>query len=140
MRNLRLVLAGLIGTSGSGKSTLLRCANLLETIDGSAISLYGQSLLDPRIDPDLVRRHIAMVFQSFNLFPHLSVLDNVLLGPSTRGDERERRFAKRRWTCSTGSGCATGPASSPTACRAASSSARPSCVHWPSSPRCCSTR
>jgi polar amino acid transport system ATP-binding protein len=84
MRNLRLVLAGLIGTSGSGKSTLLRCANLLETIDGSAISLYGQSLLDPRIDPDLVRRHIAMVFQSFNLFPHLSVLDNVLLGPSTR--------------------------------------------------------
>ncbi len=71
----------LIGASGSGKSTLLRCANLLERIDGGDIELFGQSLLDPRIDPDRVRRHIAMVFQSFNLFPHLSVIDNILLGP-----------------------------------------------------------
>jgi len=71
----------LIGSSGSGKSTLLRCANMLETIDGGDVSLFGQSLLDPRVDPDLVRRHIALVFQSFNLFPHLSVLDNILLGP-----------------------------------------------------------
>jgi polar amino acid transport system ATP-binding protein len=71
----------LIGASGSGKSTLLRCANMLETIDAGSISLFGQSLVDPRIDPDLVRRHVGMVFQSFNLFPHLSVLDNVLLGP-----------------------------------------------------------
>lgn len=71
----------LIGASGSGKSTLLRCANLLETIDAGTISLFGQSLQDKRIDPDLVRRHIGMVFQSFNLFPHLSVLDNILLGP-----------------------------------------------------------
>jgi polar amino acid transport system ATP-binding protein len=71
----------LIGASGSGKSTLLRCANLLETIDAGSISLFGQSLEDERIDPDLVRRHIGMVFQSFNLFPHLSVLDNILIGP-----------------------------------------------------------
>ena len=71
----------LIGASGSGKSTLLRCANLLETIDDGTITLFGQSLMDPRIDPDLVRRHVGMVFQSFNLFPHLSVLDNVMLGP-----------------------------------------------------------
>lgn len=71
----------LIGASGSGKSTLLRCANLLETIDGGDISLFGQSLSDPRIDPDLVRRNIGMVFQSYNLFPHLSVLENILLGP-----------------------------------------------------------
>ncbi len=71
----------LIGASGSGKSTLLRCANLLESIDGGSISLFGQSLEDERIDPDLVRRHIGMVFQSFNLFPHLSVLDNILIGP-----------------------------------------------------------
>jgi polar amino acid transport system ATP-binding protein len=71
----------LIGASGSGKSTLLRCANLLESIDSGTIALFGQSLLDPRIDPDLVRRHIGMVFQSFNLFPHLSVLENILLGP-----------------------------------------------------------
>jgi polar amino acid transport system ATP-binding protein len=71
----------LIGASGSGKSTLLRCANMLETIDAGSVSLFGQSLSDERIDPDLVRRHVGMVFQSFNLFPHLSVLDNVLLGP-----------------------------------------------------------
>jgi polar amino acid transport system ATP-binding protein len=71
----------LIGASGSGKSTLLRCANLLETIDAGTISFLGQSLQDPRIDADLVRHHIGMVFQSFNLFPHLSVLDNVLIGP-----------------------------------------------------------
>jgi polar amino acid transport system ATP-binding protein len=71
----------LIGSSGSGKSTLLRCANLLERIDGGDITLFGQSLLDPRIDPDLVRRNIAMVFQSFNLFPHLNVLQNVMIGP-----------------------------------------------------------
>ncbi len=73
--------ACLIGASGSGKSTLLRCANLLETIDGGSISLFGQPLGDRRIDPDLVRRHMGMVFQSFNLFPHLSVIDNILLGP-----------------------------------------------------------
>ena len=71
----------LIGASGSGISTLLRCANLLETINGGDIELFGQSLLDPRIDPNLVRRHMGTVFQSFNLFPHLSVLDNVALGP-----------------------------------------------------------
>ena len=71
----------LIGASGSGKSTLLRCANLLEDVDEGTVTLFGQSLMDPRIDPDQVRRHIGMVFQSFNLFPHLSVLDNILLGP-----------------------------------------------------------
>lgn len=71
----------LIGASGSGKSTLLRCANMLETIDDGNILLFDQSLQDPRIDPDLVRRNIGMVFQSYNLFPHLSVLENILLGP-----------------------------------------------------------
>ena len=85
----------LIGASGSGKSTLLRCANLLETIDAGQISLFGQSLMDPRIDPDIVRRHVGMVFQSFNLFPHLSVLDNVLLGP-VRALKRKRADVPRR--------------------------------------------
>ncbi len=79
----------LIGASGSGKSTLLRCANLLESIDGGEVTLFGQSLTDPRIDPDLVRRHIGMVFQSYNLFPHLDVLDNILLGP-VRALKRKR--------------------------------------------------
>ncbi len=71
----------LIGASGSGKSTLLRCVNLLETIDGGTITLFGQSLTDVRVDPDLVRRHTGMVFQSFNLFPHLTVVENILVGP-----------------------------------------------------------
>ena len=71
----------LIGHSGSGKSTLLRCANLLEPVSSGTISLFGQALQDTSIDEDAVRRHIGMVFQSYNLFPHLSVLDNVMLGP-----------------------------------------------------------
>ncbi|MEO9181410.1 MAG: amino acid ABC transporter ATP-binding protein [Acidimicrobiales bacterium] len=79
----------LIGASGSGKSTLLRCVNLLETIDEGTITLFGQPLNDPRIDPDQVRRHTGMVFQSFNLFPHLSVLENVLVGP-VRALKRKR--------------------------------------------------
>lgn len=79
----------LIGASGSGKSTLLRCVNLLETIEGGSITLFGQSLTDVRIDPDKVRRHTGMVFQSFNLFPHLTVLENVLVGP-VRALKRKR--------------------------------------------------
>jgi polar amino acid transport system ATP-binding protein len=79
----------LIGASGSGKSTLLRCVNLLETIDGGTITLFGQSLTDVRVDPDKVRRHTGMVFQSFNLFPHLTVLENVLMGP-VRSLKRKR--------------------------------------------------
>jgi polar amino acid transport system ATP-binding protein len=79
----------LIGASGSGKSTLLRCVNLLESIDEGSITLFGQRLNDPRIDPDQVRRHTGMVFQSFNLFPHLSVLENVLVGP-VRALKRKR--------------------------------------------------
>ena len=88
----------LIGASGSGKSTLLRCANMLESIDAGSIALFGQALEDRRIDPNLVRRHIALVFQSFNLFPHLSVLDNIVLGPvyamkRKRADAREEALA-----------------------------------------------
>jgi polar amino acid transport system ATP-binding protein len=71
----------LIGASGSGKSTLLRCCKLLERVDAGTIELFGHDLGDERIDEDLVRRHTGMVFQSFNLFPHLNVLDNVTLGP-----------------------------------------------------------
>jgi polar amino acid transport system ATP-binding protein len=80
----------LIGASGSGKSTLLRCCNLLERVDSGTIELFGHNLGDERIDEDLVRRHTGMVFQSFNLFPHLNVLNNVTLGPRrVLGLERE---------------------------------------------------
>ncbi|MGW1061241.1 amino acid ABC transporter ATP-binding protein [Micromonospora rubida] len=71
----------LIGASGSGKSTLLRCVNLLEELDDGTIELDGEDISDPRVDPDRVRRRIGMVFQSYNLFPHLSVLENVTLAP-----------------------------------------------------------
>jgi polar amino acid transport system ATP-binding protein len=71
----------LIGASGSGKSTLLRCVNLLETIDDGTIHLDGVHITDPRVNPDRVRQRIGVVFQAFNLFPHLTVLDNVTLAP-----------------------------------------------------------
>jgi polar amino acid transport system ATP-binding protein len=71
----------LIGASGSGKSTLLRCVDLLEEIDDGDVFLDGEVITDPAVDPVAVRRRLGMVFQAFNLFPHLSVLDNVALGP-----------------------------------------------------------
>jgi len=71
----------LIGASGSGKSTLLRCVNLLEPIDAGRIVVNGEEITAPRVDVNRVRRGIGIVFQAFNLFPHMSVLDNVTLGP-----------------------------------------------------------
>jgi polar amino acid transport system ATP-binding protein len=71
----------LIGASGSGKSTLLRCVDLLETVDDGVIELEGEEITDPRVDSDAVRARMGIVFQAFNLFPHLSVLDNVTLAP-----------------------------------------------------------
>lgn len=69
----------LIGASGSGKSTLLKTVNLLEQVDDGQIFLQGEDISDPRIAVDAVRGRIGVVFQHFNLFPHLSVLDNVTL-------------------------------------------------------------
>lgn len=71
----------LIGSSGSGKSTLLRCLNLLEDIDDGVIRFEGEEISDPRIDAREVRKRIGMVFQAYNLFPHLTVLDNCTLAP-----------------------------------------------------------
>ena len=71
----------LIGSSGSGKSTLLRCLNLLEQIDDGMIRFDGEEISDPRVDPRAVRRRIGMVFQAYNLFPHLTVLENCVLAP-----------------------------------------------------------
>jgi len=71
----------LIGASGSGKSTLLRCCNLLEPASGGSISLFGVDLGGDEVRGELVRRQVGIVFQSFNLFPHRSVLDNITMGP-----------------------------------------------------------
>src|SRR5205085_541159 len=71
----------LIGASGSGKSTLLRCLNLLETVDDGGIWFEGEEVTDPRVDARRVRGRMGMVFQAYNLFPHMSVLDNLTLAP-----------------------------------------------------------
>ena len=71
----------LIGSSGSGKSTLLRCLNLLEDIDDGEIRFEGREISDPRVDAREVRSRIGMVFQAYNLFPHLTVLENCTLAP-----------------------------------------------------------
>jgi polar amino acid transport system ATP-binding protein len=71
----------LIGASGCGKSTLLKCANLIEPINGGRILLEGEEITSETTDPDRVRRHIGIVFQAYNLFPHMNVLSNVTLAP-----------------------------------------------------------
>jgi polar amino acid transport system ATP-binding protein len=71
----------LIGPSGCGKSTLLRCINGLETIEGGEIRLHGDRVTGPGVDLNALRRDVGIVFQSFNLFPHMTVLENVILAP-----------------------------------------------------------
>jgi polar amino acid transport system ATP-binding protein len=92
----------LIGSSGSGKSTLLKTTNLLERVDDGQILLSGVDISSPRIDADAVRARIGVVFQHFNLFPHLSVLDNVTLAlrkvhrvPKAEAYERGRILLER---------------------------------------------
>ena len=85
----------LIGASGSGKSTLLRCINLLELVDDGTIKLDGQEITSVDTDPDEVRRKLGMVFQSFNLFPHMKVLENIILAPmKVHGMSREEASEK----------------------------------------------
>jgi polar amino acid transport system ATP-binding protein len=87
----------LIGASGSGKSTLLRCANLLEDIDDGAIWLDDEEITDPRADQDAVRRRIGVVFQAYNLFPHMTVLENITLAPRrVHGMSRAEAEARAR--------------------------------------------
>src|SRR4030095_12724095 len=71
----------LIGASGSGKSTLLRCVNLLEPVDEGRVIIHGEEITARGVDVNRTRRGIGIVFQAYNLFPHMSVLDNVTLGP-----------------------------------------------------------
>jgi polar amino acid transport system ATP-binding protein len=85
----------LIGASGSGKSTLLRCIDLLETVDDGVVELEGRDITDPRVDADAVRARMGIVFQAFNLFPHLTVLDNVTLAPrKVHGTPRDQAEEK----------------------------------------------
>ena len=99
LRGIDLVLAEhevvcLIGASGSGKSTLLRCVNLLEPIAAGRIFVGGEEITARGVDVDVVRRGIGIVFQSFNLFPHMTVLENVTLAPrKARGLSRSEAAA-----------------------------------------------
>jgi polar amino acid transport system ATP-binding protein len=86
LRGIDLVMAeheivAVIGASGSGKSTLLRCLNLLEPIDAGRIAVAGEEITAPGVDVDRLRRRIGIVFQAYNLFPHMTVLDNITLAP-----------------------------------------------------------
>lgn len=85
----------LIGASGSGKSTLLRCVDLLEEVDGGDILLDGEVITDPSVDPVAVRKRLGFVFQAFNLFPHLDVLENITLGAVQSG-QMTRKEAEER--------------------------------------------
>jgi polar amino acid transport system ATP-binding protein len=87
----------LIGPSGSGKSTLLRCVNGLEGIDAGEIRIHGDRVTGPGVDVDALRREVGIVFQSFNLFPHMSVLENVTLAPiRVLGEQRAVAESKAR--------------------------------------------
>ena len=128
-----------IGPSGSGKSTLLRCVNRLETVDRGEVLVDGQSLTAPGINVNRVRTEIGVVFQSFNLFPHLTVLRNLTLAPmqvrklDRAAAEHAHEHYSRRW------GFRTRPTPVPRSYRAASSSAwrLPGRSAW--SPRSCSS-
>ncbi|SFZ97525.1 Glutamine transport ATP-binding protein GlnQ (TC 3.A.1.3.2) [hydrothermal vent metagenome] len=71
----------IIGPSGSGKSTLLRCVNLLDDISSGTIRIKGQDITDPKADINKIRQNVGMVFQHFNLFPHKTVMENIILAP-----------------------------------------------------------
>ena len=84
-----------IGPSGSGKSTMLRCFNLLEEPSSGSVIFNGVNLTSPKVDLNTVRQHIGMVFQQFNLFPHLSILDNITLAP-IKVQQRSKAAAEQR--------------------------------------------
>ena len=125
-----------IGPSGSGKSTLCRAINRLETIDSGTIAIDGQPLADEGKELARLRADVGMVFQSFNLFAHKTILENVTLGPlkvrglkqGGRREEGARAARPRRHR-------RAGRPSTPPSCPAASSSASPSPAPWPWSPR-----
>jgi len=120
----------LIGASGSGKSTLLRCVNLLETVDDGTIHLDGEHITDPRINPDKVRQRIGIVFQAFNLFPHMTVLENVTLAPRRVHRVPAREAAERAHTLLARVGLADRAATTPIDSPAGSSSGWRSSGHW----------
>ena len=134
-------MVALIGKSGSGKSTALRCMDRLETADEGAIHVCGHALHDAAGLDSALRRDVGIVFQSYNLFPHMTVLQNVTLAPRSVKRARPRPRANWRWRRWSMSAWPTRPNTIPNSCPAASSSAWPSPARWRCGPRsCCSTK
>ena len=131
----------LIGASGSGKSTLLRCIDLLIDVDDGDIFLDGEVITDPSVDPVDVRRRLGFVFQAYNLFPHLNVLDNVTLGLKRAGGmtAADAEDSARRMLARFGLEGRENE-SPPTSPAASSSGSRSPAPSRPGRERCCSTR
>ena len=129
----------LIGASGSGKSTLLRCINLLERVDDGQVLLDGADVTDPRVDVDDVRRRIGVVFQAYNLFPHMTVLDNVTLAPRVVRKVPRREAEARALALLERIGLADRLATTRTGSPVASSSEPRSPGRWPTTHGCSSS-
>ena len=84
-----------IGPSGSGKSTFLRCLNRLEDITGGHVIIDGEDITDPKLDINKVRQNVGMVFQQFNLFPHMTVLQNIMIAPMKLGKGSKEAIQKK---------------------------------------------
>lgn len=128
----------IIGPSGGGKSTFLRCLNLLEPPDSGTILFRNSNITDRSVNVDQYRQHLGMVFQHFNIFPHLKVIDNVTLAPVL-----EKRFQRRRQkpplsVCWNGSVSRTKKTNIPTGSPGVRNSGWPSSVLWRWSRRSCS--
>jgi ABC-type sugar transport system ATPase subunit len=131
----------LIGASGSGKSTLLRCINLLEPIDDGAIFLDGLDIAEPGFDPQPVRERIGIVFQSYNLFPHMTAAENVMLAPMRVRGRSKVSFLTRLRLCLSALACPTTGTIILTSSQVGSSSAWRLFARWRWSRRsCCSMR
>ena len=140
LRNIDLEVAAgqvvvVLGPSGSGKSTLCRTINRLEPIDSGTIEVDGKELPAEGKALAALRADVGMVFQSFNLFAHKTILDNVTLAPVKVRRTRRPRRGRRRWSCSSGSGSPTRRTSTPPSSPAASSSAPRSPARSPCSPK-----
>ena len=131
----------IIGRSGSGKSTALRCIDRLERIDGGEIVVCGHRVSDPDIDLRKLRLDVGIVFQSYNLFPHKTALQNIMMAPVTVLKQSKAEVEARAHALLKKVRLAARRAPIPASCRAGSSSAWRSPARWRCSPTsCCSTR
>ena len=121
----------IIGPSGSGKSTLLRCVNRLEKASSGEIWIDGDQVTDPHVDIRKIREEVGMVFQTFNLFPHLTALQNITLAPASCSRPTRATPTVSASGCWSGWAWRTSGTATPTSSPAASSSGWPSPAPWP---------